>query len=652
MRRIPVRGSAWLTAMAGVGEGLRPGDPEWIGKYQVKGLLGEGGMGRVYLCLSEGGQRVAVKVIRADLADDPQFRARFWAEVTTAGKVSGAYTASFIEANLDGGLLWLATLYEGPSLREVVTRDGRLPARDVLALAAGLAEGLGAIHAAGVVHRDLKPSNVLLAENGPRIIDFGISRAVSESSTRTQTGTLFGTFGFMSPEQARGERVDKRSDVFSLGAVLAYAASGHGPFGTGEPPELLYRVVHEAPDLEDVPAEIRDLAGPCLEKEPGNRPALADLLTKLSWGGPLARVSAGARPAAEAAAPDQPDRRVRPVASAVWAPADARALAWAGASPRGSTLVLPQEPPGNEPGPSVWDRARHLRGRPLLVAAGAVVALVAVLVTAVVILTGGPGPFRPRLRSALTGPPSQGLTAVAFSPDNSLLAAAGNDGSSYVWTAAAGRLTATLPDPVSGGAAGLAFSPHGSLLATAGHDGTADLWTVPGATLARALREPADGSLTGVAFSPDGALLAAADSNGHTYLWTVTTGKLTATLSDPGSGGAADVAFSPDGALLATADSNGHTYLWTVTTGKLAAKLTDPHGTNVADAAFSPDGSLLATADGNGHTYVWAVATGKLIATLPDPGSGGVTGVGFSPDGTLMATADGNGSTYLWTTRS
>jgi WD40 repeat protein len=744
-----------------VGEELRPGDPERIGEYRVIDVLGGGGMGQVYLCLSPGGRRVAVKVIRADLAADPEFRHRFKIEVETAGKVNGACTASLLGSNLDGPVLWLATSYAGPSLAQVVTRYGPLPVRTVLALAAGLAEGLAAIHAEGVVHRDLKPSNVLLAQDGPRVIDFGISRAVSEGSVLTETGTVFGSPGYMSPEQADGLRVDARSDVFSLGAVLTYAAAGHGPFGSGEPAALLYRVVHHPPDLHDVPAEIRGLAGRCLAKAPADRPTLTELLaelgdTHLSSGWlpahvtagffreepPPAPVSVGApAPAAAAAgrsADPGADTIVRPIASAAWAPPDAhpdqeptdarpgqeptdarpgqeptdarpgqeppegpgRALIFQDADrhPNGTGLTVlytPEPAPGPGPGrPSAWDRIRRLRGHRLLLAAGAGVVLIVLLTTALVALTAGPGPFRPRLRSVLTGPPSQGLTTVAFSPDNSLLAAAGNGGSGYVWTATDGRLTTTLPDPASGGVtdiafspgggvlatadsnghaylwssatgqltstltdtasgglAGLAFGPHGNLLAAAGHSGQVDVWTVTSGTLAHSFREPAAGSLTSVAFSPDGSLLAAADSNGHAYVWMVATGQLT-TLADPGSGGVAAVAFSPDGSLLATADSSGRSYLWTVATGKLAATLPDPHGTNVLDVAFSPDGSLLASADGNGHTYVWTVSTGKLAATLADPGSGGVDGVAFSPDGSLLATADGNGSTYLWTTRS
>ena len=340
-----------------MGEELRPGDPERIGEYRVIDVLGGGGMGRVYLCLSPGGRRVAVKVIRADLAADPEFRERFRIEVETAGKVNGACTASLLGSKLDGPMLWLATSYAGPSLAQVVTRYGPLPAGTVLALAAGLAEGLAAIHAEGVVHRDLKPSNVLLAEDGPRVIDFGISRAVSAATVLTETGTVFGSPGYMSPEQADGLRVDARSDVFSLGAVLTYAAAGHGPFGSGEAPALLYRVVHHPPDLHDVPAEVRGLVGRCLAKAPADRPGLAEMLaelgdTHLRPGWLPARISAGfiragfisagfaredpapARvsvgapaPAAAAAgrsADPGADTIVRPIASAAWAPPDAR----------------------------------------------------------------------------------------------------------------------------------------------------------------------------------------------------------------------------------------------------------------------------------------------------------------------------------------
>src|SRR5580692_117892 len=200
---------------------LQPADPRLIGPYRLVGQLGAGGMGRVFLAMSAGGRPVAVKMIRAELAADPDFRSRFSREVSAARRVSGLFTALVVDADVDAEVPWLATAYvAGPSLAETVKEHGPMPAKSVLALAAGLAEGLNAIHAAGVVHRDLKPANVLLAEDGPRVIDFGISRAV-EASALTHTGLVVGSPGFMSPEQAEGREVGQPSDIFSLGAVLA-----------------------------------------------------------------------------------------------------------------------------------------------------------------------------------------------------------------------------------------------------------------------------------------------------------------------------------------------------------------------------------------------------------------------------------------------
>ena len=258
---------------------LQPGDPQLIGPYRLRGRLGAGGMGRVYLGLSPGGRAVAVKVIRADLAQDAEFRARFRREVGVARRVSGLFTAPVIDADVESPVPWLATAYvRGPSLADAVSEHGPLPAASVLVLARGLAEGLSAIHAAGVVHRDLKPANVLLAEDGPRLIDFGISRAV-EASALTHTGLVVGSPGFMSPEQAEGREVGPPSDVFSLGAVLAFAATGQGPFGSGSTPALVYRVVYGAPQLDLVPAGVRPLIDRCLAKDPARRPTADDLLS-------------------------------------------------------------------------------------------------------------------------------------------------------------------------------------------------------------------------------------------------------------------------------------------------------------------------------------------------------------------------------------
>jgi serine/threonine protein kinase len=258
--------------------GLQPGDPPVIGPYRLVGRLGSGGMGRVYLGLSAGGRPVAVKVIRAELAADQEFRVRFAREVAAARQVSGLFTALVVGADVDGPVPWLATAYvAGPSLSEAVAGSGPMPARPALALAAGLAEGLSAIHAAGLVHCDLKPSNVLLCQDGPRVIDFGISRAAGAASA-AGAGLVVGSPGFMSPEQATGGEIGPPSDVFSLGAVLTFAATGGGPFGQGSGAELAYRLVYGPPGLSGLPAELRSLVGSCLAKDPGQRPTAEQVL--------------------------------------------------------------------------------------------------------------------------------------------------------------------------------------------------------------------------------------------------------------------------------------------------------------------------------------------------------------------------------------
>jgi len=246
------------------------------------GRLGAGGMGQVFLGKSPGRRLVAVKVIRAGLAEDPGFRARFAREVAAAGRVSGVFTAPVVDPDPAAPLPWLVTAYvSGLTLAQAVDKYGPLPVDSVLALAAGLAEGLSAVHAAGVVHRDLKPSNVLLAADGPRVIDFGISRAV-DATQMTQTGAVIGSPAFMSPEQAEGVAAEPASDVFSLGAVLAFAATGEGPFGHGAPQALMYRVVHGTPRLDRLPGPVRPLVERCLARDPGQRPTAAQFLAELT----------------------------------------------------------------------------------------------------------------------------------------------------------------------------------------------------------------------------------------------------------------------------------------------------------------------------------------------------------------------------------
>jgi hypothetical protein len=261
---------------------LEPSDPRVIGPFELVGRLGAGGMGRVFLGMSAAGRPVAVKIIHAGLAADPEFRARFSIEVAAARKVSGLFTALVVDADVDAQVPWLATAYvSGPSLSEAVRDRGPQSAAPLLAMGAGLAKSLTAIHAAGVVHGDLKPSNVLLALDGPRVIDFGISQA-AEAAPQARGGLVVGTPSFMSPEQAAGQATGPLSDVFSLGAVLAFAATGRKPFGTGPAAAVLERVVRGAPDLDGVPPEVRPLIERCLVKDPAGRPAAAALLAEVT----------------------------------------------------------------------------------------------------------------------------------------------------------------------------------------------------------------------------------------------------------------------------------------------------------------------------------------------------------------------------------
>jgi hypothetical protein len=241
-------------------------------------------MGRVYLGYSPGGRAVAVKVVHPELARDPEFMERFRREVQAAEAVSGAYTAPVVAAGPDDSPPWLATVFvTGPSLSDLVGRAGPMPQAAVWRLAGGLAEALQAIHAKGLVHRDLKPGNILIATDGPRVIDFGISRAMQGTSV-TGTRTALGTPAFMSPEQAQGHGVGPPSDVFSLGSVIAFAATGIAPFDGGEIFAIAYRLVSAEPDLSRLPPGLRELVAACLAKDPAARPTLTQVMDAVMAG--------------------------------------------------------------------------------------------------------------------------------------------------------------------------------------------------------------------------------------------------------------------------------------------------------------------------------------------------------------------------------
>ena len=263
-------------------DALKPEDPSRVGPFIPLARIGAGGMGRVYLARSRGGRPVAVKVIRAEYAEDERFRTRFRREVQAARTVDGMYTAPVLDAGPDDDEPWLATAYiPGPSLQRAVHDHGPLPERSARILGAGIAEALGAIHGAGLIHRDLKPSNVILGPDGPRVIDFGISASEGGSSLTT-TGIVVGSARYSSPEQCRADPgLGPASDVFALGGVLVYATTGVPPFGDGPDHVQLYLVVHETPDLTGVPMALRPVLGACLEKDPANRPTTDQLLDTL-----------------------------------------------------------------------------------------------------------------------------------------------------------------------------------------------------------------------------------------------------------------------------------------------------------------------------------------------------------------------------------
>ncbi|MFF3564761.1 bifunctional serine/threonine-protein kinase/ABC transporter substrate-binding protein [Streptomyces sp. NPDC002574] len=326
-------------------EAMRPSDPLAVGGFRLLRRLGAGGMGVVYLGRSEAGALAAVKVIRAESAADEEFRVRFAREAELAGRVESPWVVRVLGADATAPEPWLATAFvAGPSLGEAVGEHGPLPPSAVRVLGTLLAEALGAVHDAGLVHRDVKPGNVLLAVNGPRLIDFGIARAADDTAL-TASGLVIGTPGFLAPEQARGEQAGPASDVFALGCVLAYAATGRTPFGSGTPDALLYRTVHDEPDLDGVSGELRAVLDACLAKDPRARPAPEELRARLAEDAPAAP---------SAWLPD-------PVARTV-------------AERSAESLALPDIEPTvvDEPGDASRPRKRLTSRRRLLVAGGAV----------------------------------------------------------------------------------------------------------------------------------------------------------------------------------------------------------------------------------------------------------------------------------------
>ncbi|GHJ36589.1 WD40 repeat domain-containing serine/threonine protein kinase [Streptomyces sp. TS71-3] len=686
---------------------LQPGDPDRIGGYRLTGRLGAGGMGVVYFGRSAGGRPVAVKVIRSEYAGDPQFRARFAREIEAARRVGGFHTAPVVDADPVADPPWMVTAYvAGPSLDDAVEKDGPLSPDALRTLGAGLAEGLAAIHACGVVHRDLKPGNVLLAHDGPRIIDFGIARATgtatgSGSGTGTGTGTststgdamttagaVLGTFLFMSPEQLHARPVGAESDVFSLGGVLAFAASGTAPFEATSLMNVMHRITTEEPDLRRVPAAhgLRPLVAACLAKDPRDRPAVAQVLGALADGGvrpgngvgpeggpapggsgtgvERGRVPAVAVATATTTAVDPvADPAVDPAADPAVTPARAggravHAQATVSAPPRPRPRPqqgAPYGPPGAAaPPPPVAAGTGAgprspavLRTRPATTRRRALVALGAVAAATAIGV-----PLALKTAAGQDGVPlsagGEYVLNTAFSPDGRQLAG-GCEASVQVWNPSTGERVVRFREAQASSNCAPAFSGDSRVLAVADVHGTVHVWGDLGRTFVAAPRSA--NSLIGLAVSPDGGRVYGV-GDGQVQVWHTTGGGSPEAwrVTSPAEEATTCSVLTPDGRTLVVGCGDGTLRALSTATGRTTAVGRAASG--LRKLAVSADGSVLAgigTRDETVHLWNLPAVRRRPVGlrhagTLP-------LGLGFGGDGTLAVCYDDN-SIRLWNPRS
>jgi WD40 repeat protein len=643
---------------------LRSADPAEVGPYRLEAVLGEGGMGRVFLGRTPAGSAVAVKVVHREYAADPAFRKRFEQEVTTAKRVQGIYTAPVVDADIQADEPWLATAYiPGPSLQYAVTEYGPLRVEAALSLVARVAEALQSIHAADVIHRDLKPSNVILTGEGPKVIDFGIARAADVTSI-TGTGIGPGTPAYMAPEHIDGKTLTPAADVFALGLVANFAATGELAFGGGSALVVIRRIAEHEPNLELCPEPVRAITAACLAKDPKRRPTPAEVIQQCRRA-----ATPGTNDGDGHISPSPPTpQSVAPTAS----PGRGSGGQPPTATKRYTGLPGAFGPPAPRPRPTIaqdihaptpaspMPPLRGLAVPGIVTAAGLALALIVALVVSL-----GTPSNSPRTNSSSGASPStvpafspaatitdnDDVFEVAFSPNGKTLATAILDDTVTLWVVGSRKRRARL-GPFPYYMTSLAFSPNGKTLATGGpHDEKVRLWDVASGKQ-RAILTGLRDNINSLAFSPDGKTFAAAthstDSTaGYVRLWDVASRKQRATLGDHHS--VHSVRFSPDGKTLATGDIDG-ARLWDVASGKKRATLSVDGDVAIQGVAFSPDGKTLATATGDlrvGTVRLWDVASGQERATLTGHSSS-VEGVAFSPNGQLLASASEDHTVRLW----